>query len=104
MTDKLIVFFTNIKNRLIVPNGDDEFSYTLRNASLHNAAKGNSVAISAYFVDGDGDPFQNEMRLGELVDQSIVRQMGMHCLIWIFSAACYLHEPHRELCPSNQAP
>lgn len=79
MTDKLIVFFTNIKNQF-VDNSNDEFSYTLRNVSVHNAAKGDSVAISAYFVDGDGDPFQNEKRLDQLVDQNIVRQMGMHCL------------------------
>lgn len=71
MTDKLIVFFTNLKNQLTIP-GDDEFSYTLRNVSLHNAAKGNSVAISAYFVDGDMDPFLNKVHLRQLVDQNIV--------------------------------
>lgn len=98
MTDKLIVFFTNVKN-LFVDNTaqNEEFSYTLRNVSLHNAAKGNTVAISAYYVDGSSDPLQNIDRLEQLVKQNIVSNL----LSMDIDISCYLHEPHREWCPSN---
>lgn len=81
-TDKLIVFFTNVKNQFKTPE-DDEFADTLRSVSSHNAAKGNSVVISAYYV-GEPDVLGNKQHLRDLVDQNIVSQMGLHCPVWIF--------------------
>ena len=69
-TDKLILFFTTIHNWYVPPHDPMFFDQqVVGNVAQLNAARQNSVVISAYY---NGDQLLNFERLTNLVNQPIV--------------------------------